>query len=150
MKIEMKVEPKGHESLDYVAKRYFQELDAYQAPFLREKMELEKFPMQHYDEAFTELKKYVALSKLYDKPLDMPSPAIDAVWHQFILFTREYHEFSNRFHGSYFHHAPNLPSRNGSSEPRKNLIRLYEKTYGPIPAIWELCKCHNENKGEKT
>lgn len=31
---------------------------------------------------------------------------IDEMWHTFILFTREYHQFCARFFGAYIHHAP--------------------------------------------
>jgi hypothetical protein len=36
----------------------------------------------------------------------MPSRAVDALWHEFILDTREYHTFCARAFGSYFHHVP--------------------------------------------
>lgn len=31
---------------------------------------------------------------------------LDKMWHEFILFTREYHEFCDRFFGEYIHHIP--------------------------------------------
>jgi hypothetical protein len=33
---------------------------------------------------------------------------IDSYWHEFILFTEDYHEFCNRYFGGYFHHLPNV------------------------------------------
>lgn len=36
------------------------------------------------------------------KPMD----PLDKMWHEFILFTREYHQFCNEFFGCYLHHVP--------------------------------------------
>ncbi|ENO3978372.1 hypothetical protein ACBI01_002521 [Aeromonas veronii] len=33
--------------------------------------------------------------------------SIDEMWHAFILCTREYHDFCQRYFGGYIHHAPN-------------------------------------------
>ncbi len=38
----------------------------------------------------------------------MPSRAVDALWHVFILDTKTYHAFCQRAFGRYFHHAPTL------------------------------------------
>jgi hypothetical protein len=39
-------------------------------------------------------------------PLPMPSKAVDAAWHEFILFTRAYCFFCDRAYGAYLHHTP--------------------------------------------
>lgn len=31
---------------------------------------------------------------------------LDKMWHEFILFTQEYHDFCREFFGSYLHHVP--------------------------------------------
>lgn len=36
----------------------------------------------------------------------MPSRAVDALWHEFILDTRAYHAFCQEAFGGYFHHIP--------------------------------------------
>ncbi len=36
----------------------------------------------------------------------MPSKIVDEAWHEFILFTREYHLFCQKAFGRYFHHTP--------------------------------------------
>lgn len=38
--------------------------------------------------------------------LFMPSKAVDALWHAFILDTRAYHAFCRHAFGRYFHHVP--------------------------------------------
>jgi len=42
-----------------------------------------------------------------DKVIAMPSKIVDDYWHEFILFTREYHEFCMKAFGGYLHHTPN-------------------------------------------
>jgi hypothetical protein len=36
----------------------------------------------------------------------MPSQAVDDLWHEFILYTREYQEFCGKAFGSFLHHSP--------------------------------------------
>lgn len=38
--------------------------------------------------------------------IGMPSKAVDALWHAFILDTRAYHAFCRHAFGAYFHHIP--------------------------------------------
>ena len=46
------------------------------------------------------MKRYLVLANLdQDRSWNMYSLRIDEVWHQFILFTRQYTEFFNRFFG---------------------------------------------------
>ncbi|WP_218044237.1 glycine-rich domain-containing protein [Kiloniella majae] len=36
----------------------------------------------------------------------MPSQVVDVAWHEFILFTREYHDFCKKAFGRFLHHTP--------------------------------------------
>src|SRR5262245_37396080 len=38
--------------------------------------------------------------------VSMPSVAADALWHEFILYTREYKDFCRRAFGGFLHHMP--------------------------------------------
>ncbi|RBQ11663.1 hypothetical protein DP939_44795 [Spongiactinospora rosea] len=38
-----------------------------------------------------------------------PSPEVDKGWHAFLLFTREYGEFCQRYAGRFIHHHPGEP-----------------------------------------
>lgn len=40
------------------------------------------------------------------KPVSMPSQVVDAAWHEFILFTRNYRDFCHRALGRFLHHTP--------------------------------------------
>lgn len=38
--------------------------------------------------------------------VSMPSQAVDVVWHEFILFTLQYHNFCKKAFGRFLHHVP--------------------------------------------
>ena len=40
------------------------------------------------------------------KVVSMPSQAVDAAWHEFILFTRNYRDFCRKALGRFLHHTP--------------------------------------------
>jgi hypothetical protein len=40
------------------------------------------------------------------KAVSMPSQAVDAAWHEFILFTRNYRDFCSKALGRFLHHTP--------------------------------------------
>ncbi|HYD04029.1 MAG TPA: hypothetical protein VEC16_07070 [Alphaproteobacteria bacterium] len=144
------VKPKNYENLDIIQQNYFSRLDNYSGQFIEEKFYMEQnieetqgifSSKNEYKEAFTELKKFFALTKLYGKGLAMTSPKVDEVWHQFILFTREYHSFCDEFIGRYLHHEPNIPSRmtkKSLDESFHNFVHSYRQTYGKIPEIWGI------------
>lgn len=53
------------------------------------------------------LREYFQVSLLAKrKALAMPSQAVDVAWHEFILFTREYHRFCHQALGRFLHHTP--------------------------------------------
>jgi hypothetical protein len=41
-----------------------------------------------------------------NKFVSMPSQAVDDLWHEFILYTRDYKEFCAKAFGSFLHHSP--------------------------------------------
>ncbi|WP_415898530.1 glycine-rich domain-containing protein [Neptuniibacter sp. QD48_11] len=41
-----------------------------------------------------------------NRAIAMPSQAVDVVWHEFILFTRDYELFCSRAFGRFLHHTP--------------------------------------------
>lgn len=65
----------------------------------------------------------------------MPSKIVDDLWHEFILYTRDYKTFCSRAFGEFLHHTPAAamdPSRKGSNE---GLRRVW----------WHSCKTENLN-----
>lgn len=62
-----------------------------------------------YEWAFFELKRYFVLNSLL-KSVPMFSDKVDEIWHEMLMFTREYGQFSKDFYGEYLHHVPNMDS----------------------------------------
>lgn len=118
---------------------------AYEAPFLIEKLLKEKI-VETPEEAqvlFTEVKRYIILVVLDKTTLwEMYSLRIDEVWHQFVLFTREYVDFSMKYFGTYIHHSPgNAPGAgaiSGAKGSWEGFKQRYEELYGvPLPHVWQ-------------
>lgn len=126
------------------ASEFRQVLD-YRAPFLIDKLLKEQI-VDSADEGetlFAEVKKFLILD-LVDpaKRWTIQSYRVDEVWHQFVLFTKEYGEFCNTYFGKYLHHAPgNSPkSPNEDSVQATSLEEFrvcYERTFGePLAPVW--------------
>ena len=54
---------------------------------------------------FQDLKRFLHLCGSSDQQ-SVPPPHIDAAWHEFLLYTKDYSEFCNRFLGRFIHHTP--------------------------------------------
>lgn len=79
---------------------------------------------------FDGLRMYFGICKAVgEKPLSMPSQAVDVAWHEFILNTLEYKRFCDKAFGKFLHHTP--------SEAMKTKTTAQ---YG-IRRIWKM-SCH--------
>ena len=118
---------------------------AFEAPYLIEKL-LKDHVVDDHDEAealFTEVKRYLVLVHTDDTKIwEMYSLRVDEVWHQFILFTREYMDFCQRFFGRYVPHSPsNAPDPKTLKKKEVSYFPAfkdrYEELFGiPLPEIW--------------
>jgi len=73
------------------------------------------------------LKEYFAIAILADgKMVAMPSQVVDVAWHEFLLFTKEYQEFSNKAFGRFFHHYPFENNNIPSSKAKDSLQRAWQ------------------------
>jgi hypothetical protein len=120
----------------------------YEAPFLIEKL-LKECIVETEEEGralFMEVKRYIVLVQSDNSTIwDMYSLRIDEVWHQFVLFTREYIDFCMRYFGVYVQHRPsNAPQPPANpDEPQRaastfaDLRARYEEFFGiPLPKLW--------------
>ncbi|TAK94555.1 hypothetical protein EPO05_06195 [Patescibacteria group bacterium] len=102
-------------------------------------------------ECFEDMKRYLCLAAQTGKPL-VPSPRIDEIWHNFILFTMDYSEFCLTKLGRFIHHRP----RRRDDEPSRGnhvglTIRLAQEFFGTLSANWNFpglkmeaqCTCSN-------
>ena len=69
---------------------------------------------------------FLWLRKLYPKQIMPASKPVDIVWHQHIIFTREYAQFCQRELGSFLHHTPNSSEKNGYDNIYSKLLVRYK------------------------
>lgn len=74
------------------------------------------------------------------KPVSMPSKIADALWHEFILYTRDYKSFCDKAFGGYMHHTPAAVLRPGERRDNEGLRRTW----------WYTCKYENIDPANPT
>jgi hypothetical protein len=127
-----------------VAAEKYSEALTFEAPFLIEKL-VKDHVVESVDEAralFREVKRYLVLT-IVDPGVAwaMYSLRIDHIWHQFILFTRQYIYYCRQNSDKYIQHAP-------STAPVPEGAKLTPSTFGmfadrylelfgePLPDLW--------------
>lgn len=63
-------------------------------------------------ELMFEQKRFLLMASVL-KNVPMFSKDVDEVWHQLLMFTREYKAFTEGFAGQFIHHAPNVDGEDG-------------------------------------
>jgi hypothetical protein len=57
---------------------------------------------------------FLVYAKSGHRQISMPSQVVDDLWHEFILYTREYDEFCKKAFGQFFHHTPAVVMRSAT------------------------------------
>jgi len=118
---------------------------AYQAPFLIEKLLKERIveTPEEGEALFAEVKRYMVLVRSDNTKIwKMYSLRVDEVWHQFILFTREYMDFCQRFFGGYIPHSPSNAPKSKTVDTAEvpsfeGFRSRYEELFqSPLPDAW--------------
>ena len=80
---------------------------AYQPPMLLVDKYVRDYGVSQSDtfEHFEEVKKFLAVCASDRSRSFAPSKALDEMWHTFVLFTPDYHQFCSLL-GGYIHHRP--------------------------------------------
>lgn len=68
-------------------------------------LKLYRMPHSESEELFTETKRFLWAVASSGHPIT-PPPIIDEMWHNFLLFTRNYRSFCHQFFGRMIHHTP--------------------------------------------
>jgi hypothetical protein len=86
-----------------------EEVDNYPLPeFLTARIaKVNDIPLKYAEKLVKEAKRMLFLCSISDESV-APSDAIDLAWHEMLMFTRWYKEFSD-FIGGYIHHDPTPP-----------------------------------------
>jgi len=80
---------------------------------------------------------FLAYLKSGRKFVSMPSQVADDLWHEFILYTREYHQFCRKAFGGFLHHTPAVV-----------LGKALQSNEGLRRTWWCACKEENINPRE--
>lgn len=80
-------------------------------------------------EVFEDTKRFLIAATLLDRSL-APSLPVDEVWHAWILFTKDYHDFCDGL-GGYIHHRP-VPKGDAAQPPLDPTIAVMEAAWGSV------------------
>lgn len=117
---------------------------SFEAPFLIDKLIQDGIADSVMESValFTEVKRYLLLGQRhFDLTFAMYSSRIDAAWHTFVLFTKEYAQFCQRYFGLFLHHIPNAELPNESMPRRQadfdQFCSAYESLFREkVPDLW--------------
>ena len=99
----------------------------FEAQYLMEKLVKDRVTTDRHEAEmlFREVKRYLFLTRADDSRIfEMHSLRVDEVWHQFVLYTKEYSDFCNRYFGVYLPHRPS----NAPSHPETDGLSLEMRT----------------------
>ncbi|BDD07125.1 hypothetical protein AUTU_46080 (plasmid) [Aureibacter tunicatorum] len=101
------------------------------------------------EDIFEETKKFLFLAQVRGIMIPDELLIIDEMWHNFILFTKDYHEFSQNIFKKYMHHLPASKSEkeayaNAVGEEKERLKAEFENK------LRLLMNLTYENFGEET
>ncbi|MGG3452035.1 hypothetical protein ABER98_19675 [Domibacillus aminovorans] len=85
-----------------------------------------KLKENEYKWRLLDLKRYFILTSLL-KESPMFSEKVDELWHQMLMFTREYDDFSKKYLGSILHHSPNV-----KESPDPDLRGFFDWVYAEL------------------
>lgn len=77
-----------------------------------------------WENRWFEWKRFCIMTAIYDR-VQMYSREVDEIWHEMLMFTREYEDFSQKFLGRTLHHAPNVHSEGLNPEERAWFDLIY-------------------------
>jgi uncharacterized membrane protein YgcG len=101
---------------------------------------LKEFPRisdKEWNWTWFELKRYFLMCGIM-RSVPMYSKQVDAVWHEMLMFTREYEQFCTRFCGEMIHHAPHAPGAQPLMGERAMFDWAYGELFGQAPASGRL------------
>lgn len=70
-------------------------------------------------------KFFLAYLKSGRKFVSMPSQVVDDLWHEFILYTKDYQSFCHQAFGGFFHHTPAVVLKGGQLQSNAGLRRCW-------------------------
>ncbi|SEM88895.1 hypothetical protein [Lihuaxuella thermophila] len=89
-----------------------------------------KISLMEWENRWFEWKRYLVMTALL-KSVPMYSREVDEVWHEMLMFTREYDDFSKKFLKTMLHHAPNAPAQSFDPHERAWFDVIYALLFKP-------------------
>ncbi len=88
-----------------------------------------------YDWALFELRRFFLMTAICKEQVPMYSGTADAIWHEMLLFTREYESFCRSIAGRFINHEPHAekPSRSGAYKKRVRFELIYGALFRLYP-----------------
>jgi uncharacterized protein (TIGR02265 family) len=86
---------------------------------------------------FADTKRYLYLVHIAGRGL-APTPALDAGWHEFLMYTRDYQAFCNQFFGRFIHHVPNPRLKPHRLLSSADTVELATEHFGELSSNWDL------------
>lgn len=77
-----------------------------------------------WENRWFEWKRFLLLTTIYNH-VPMYSREVDEIWHEMLMFTREYEAFSQKLLGSTLHHAPNVSAEGFNRDERAWFDMIY-------------------------
>lgn len=112
-------------------------LAGYQHPELveriRQKLALDA---KEAEKLFADMKKYLYLCATSNEKL-APTPKIDAAWHEFLMFTRDYRDFCQKNLGAFVHHTPTPALTLHEVLDPKRTFELAGAKFGSLSSNWQ-------------
>ncbi len=93
-------------------------------------------PIERAQALFQAVKQFLVLCATMAEPCS-PTPEIDEMWHWFILNTRAYREYCQRYFGYFIDHLPTGGQEHVRDRSGRMMRHLAVKLFGPLDAtIW--------------
>lgn len=110
----------------------------YKHPELMERLK-RKLHLSHEDavQLFEDVKKYLYLCMIAGKKI-APTERIDAGWHEFLMFTKDYMDFCTKHFGTFIHHTP-APTLGPRPVMRvSDTVKLAVLHFGSVSMNWHV------------
>lgn len=123
---------------DTISSSLIDQIRGYEHPELIERLKRKlDLNTEEAENLFDDTKKYLYLCATAKEHLS-PTPPIDACWHEFLMYTRDYHAFCMKFFGTFVHHTP-TPKLVPHVAPNPHQTRvLAQKTFGKLSRNWHI------------
>jgi hypothetical protein len=100
--------------------------------------------LEQATELFHDVKLYLYLCASKRRRL-APPPIIDAAWHEFLMYTRDYWEFCYSRFGEFVHHTPQPKLRPYLVADPRTTTELARTVFGSLSQNWDLKPACREN-----